>query len=90
MFQNVSGIQSCKKMALIKSIIGMKMKMKFKKQWNPSGKARNVSLKLRNVVHFHSLQIMFILPLITDHLFRKDNILGGLYRGVPLQLSLFL
>ena len=32
----------------------------------------------------HSLQIMFILPLVTGHLFWKATILGGLYRGVPL------
>ena len=32
----------------------------------------------------HSLQIMFILPLMTGHLFWKATILGGLYRGVPL------
>ena len=31
-----------------------------------------------------SLQIMFILPLMTGHLFRKATILGGLYGGVPL------
>ena len=30
----------------------------------------------------HSLQIMFILPLMTGHLFWKATILGGLYRGV--------
>ena len=55
-------------------------------QWNPSAKARNVLLKLQNwpiSVH-HSLQIMFILPLMTGHLFWKATILGGLYRGVPL------
>ena len=34
----------------------------------------------------HSLQIMFILPLMTGHLFWKATILGGLYRGVPLYL----
>ena len=32
----------------------------------------------------HSLQIMFILPLMTGHLFWKATTLGGLYRGVPL------
>ena len=32
----------------------------------------------------HSLQIMFILPPMTGHLFWKATILGGLYRGVPL------
>ena len=32
----------------------------------------------------HPLQIMFILPLMTGHLFWKATILGGLYRGVPL------
>ena len=34
----------------------------------------------------HSLQIIFILPLMTGHLFWKATILGGLYRGVPLYL----
>ena len=37
----------------------------------------------------HSLQIMFILPLMTGHLFWKAAILGGLYRGVPLYLQHF-
>ena len=32
----------------------------------------------------HSLKIMFILPLMTRHLFWKATILGGLYRGVLL------
>ena len=32
----------------------------------------------------HSLQIMFVLPLMTGHLFWKAIILGGLYRGVQL------
>ena len=31
-----------------------------------------------------SLQIMFILPLMSGHLFCKATILDGLYRGVPL------
>ena len=31
----------------------------------------------------HSLQVMFILPLMTGHLFWKATILGVLYRGVP-------
>ena len=34
----------------------------------------------------HSLQIMFILPLMTGHLFWKATILGGLFRGVPLYM----
>ena len=38
----------------------------------------------------HSLQIMFILPLMTGHLFWKATILGGLYRGVSLYSSLSL
>ena len=56
----------------------------------PSGKTRNVLLKLQNLVNFHahSLQIMFILSLITGHLFWKATFLGGLYRGVPLYLSI--
>ena len=56
-------------------------------QWNLSGKARNVSLKLRNLVNFHA-QIMFILPLMSDHLFWKAIILGGLFRGVPLYFKI--
>ena len=36
----------------------------------------------------HSLQIMFSLPLMTGHLFWKVTILGGLYRGVPLYLTI--
>ena len=55
-------------------------------QWNPSGKGRNVSLQLQNLVHFHApffLEIMLILPLMTDHLFWKATTLSGLYRGVP-------
>ena len=32
----------------------------------------------------HSLQIMFILPLMTGHLFWEATILGGLYGGIPL------
>ena len=54
----------------------------------PSGKARNASLScmiLSNFVH-HSLQIMFILPFMTGHLFWKATILAGLYRGVPLYI----
>ena len=35
----------------------------------------------------HSLQIMFILVLVTGHLFWKATILGGLYRGVPLYIK---
>ena len=55
-------------------------------QWNPSGKARDVSLKLQNLAHsmYHSLQIMCILPLMTGNFFWKATILGGLLRGVPL------
>ena len=34
-----------------------------------------------------SLQIMFILPLMTGHLFWKATFLGGLYRGVPLYMK---
>ena len=35
----------------------------------------------------HSLQIMFILPLMTGHLFWKATVLGGLNRGVPLYFN---
>ena len=45
-------------------------------QWIPSGKARNVSLKLWNLVHFHA-------PFFTNHVhvyyFCKAIIVGGLY-----------
>ena len=40
--------------------------------------------KIWSISMHHSLQIMFILPLMTGHLFWKATILGGLYRGVPL------
>ena len=36
----------------------------------------------------HSLQIMFILPLMTGHLFWKATIVDGLYKGVPLYQSM--
>ena len=58
-------------------------------QWNPSGKAWEVSVKLQSLVYFHAplfTFIMFILPLMTGHLFWKATILGGLYRGVPLYM----
>ena len=35
----------------------------------------------------HSLQIMFILPLMTGHLFWKATILSGLNRGVSLYID---
>ena len=59
-------------------------------QGNPSGKARNVSLKLQTLFHFHApffTNHAFILPLMTGNLFRKAIILGGLYRRVPLYCS---
>ena len=55
-------------------------------QWNPSEKARNVPLKLWNLVHFHA-------PFFTNHVYftshdrsplLKGHYFGGLYRGVPL------
>ena len=42
------------------------------------------SCKIWSISVHHLLQIMFILPLMTGHLFWKATILGGLYRGVPL------
>ena len=57
-------------------------------QWNPSGEARNVSLKLQNLVHFHA-------PFFTNHIYftphdrpplLKGPILSGLYWGVPLYI----
>ena len=39
--------------------------------------------KIRYISMHHCLQIMFILPLMTGHLFRKAT-KGGLYTGVPL------
>ena len=58
----------------------------------PSGKAGNASLKLHNFSNFvhHSLQIMFILPFMTGHLFWKATILAGLYRSVPLYIPFAL
>ena len=35
----------------------------------------------------HSLEIMFILPLMTGHLFWKATILNGFYRGIPLYMQ---
>ena len=62
-------------------------------QWNPSGKAREVSLKLQNLVNFHAPfftnHVGFFLPLMTGHLFWKATILGGLYKGVPLFRNAF-
>ena len=57
--------------------------------WNPSGKARTVSLKLQNLAYFQApfLIIMFISPLMTGHLFWKATFLGGLYGGIPLYIS---
>ena len=51
--------------------------------WLTSRNARNVSLKLQNLVHFHA-QIMFILPPMTGHHFWKAPVLGGHNRRVPL------
>ena len=55
----------------------------------PLWKAREVPVKLQNLVYFHApffTFIMFTLPLLTGHLFWKATILGGLYRGVPLYM----
>ena len=42
------------------------------------------SCKIGSISRHNSLQIMFILPLMTGNLLWKATILGGLYRGVPL------
>ena len=51
-------------------------------QCNPSGKARNVSLKLQNLVHFHA-------PLFTNHAYftphDRPPLLKGHHLGWPLQ-----
>ena len=50
-------------------------------QWNPSGKARNVSLKLQNLVHFHA-------PFFTNHVYftphDRPPVLKGHHLGWPL------
>ena len=50
-------------------------------QWNPSGKARNVSLKLQNLVHFHA-------PFFTNHVYftphDRPPLLKGHHLGWPL------
>ena len=55
-------------------------------QWNHSWKAKNVSMKLQNLVYIHApfFTNHFILSLIMGHLFWKATIFGGFYRGVPL------
>ena len=52
-------------------------------QWVPSRKARNVSLKLQNLIDCHApfFPIMFILPLITGHLLWEATIVGGFTEG---------
>ena len=51
-------------------------------QWNPSGKAGNVSLKLQNLVHFHA-------PFFTNHAYftphDRPPLLKGHHLGWPLQ-----
>ena len=55
----------------------------FRYNGNPSTKARYVSLKLRNLFSMHhSIQIVFILLLVTNHLYCKAIVLGDLYKGV--------
>ena len=49
-------------------------------------KKHKTMVSLWSISMHHSLQIMFILPLMTGHLFWKAVILGGLYRGVPLYI----
>ena len=46
-------------------------------QWNPSGKARNVSLKLQNLVHFHA-------PFFTNHVYFTPHDRPPLLKGHPL------
>ena len=47
------------------------------------------SCKIWSVSMHHSLQIMFILPLMPGHLFWKATFfLGGFYRGVPLYFDI--
>ena len=51
-------------------------------QWNPSGKARNVTLKFQNSVHFHA-------PFFTNHVYftprDRPPLLKGHHHGWPLQ-----
>ena len=61
----------------------------WKIQWNPSWKARNVSLKLQNLVHFRAPFITnhVFLPLMTGHLFWKATILGAFIGGFHLYIQ---
>ena len=55
--------------------------VRFSIQWNPSGKARNVSLKLQNLVHFRA-------PFLTNHVYftphDRPPLLKGQHHGWPL------
>ena len=59
----------------------------LKIQWNPSGKARNVSLKLQNLVHFHE-------PFFTNHVYftphDRPPLLKGHHVGWPLRWVAFI
>ena len=48
--------------------------LRMKLQWNPSGKARNVSLKLQNLVHFHA-------PFFTNHVYFTPHDRPPLLKG---------
>ena len=50
-------------------------------QWNPSGKARDVSLKLQSVVHFHA-------PFFTNHLYFNPHDRLPLLKGHHLMWPL--
>ena len=57
-------------------------------QWNPSGKARNFSPKVQNLVPFpFFINHAYCILLTTGYPFWKAIILGGLYRGVPLYME---
>ena len=43
-------------------------------QWNPSGKPRNVSIKLQNLVHFHA-------PFFTNHVYFTSHDKPPLLKG---------
>ena len=50
-------------------------------QWNPSGEARNVSLKLQNLVHFHA-------PFFTNHIYFTPHDRPPLLKGPHLEWPL--
>ena len=59
----------------------IRAKWNFHLQWNPSGKARNVSLKLQNLVHFHA-------PIFTNNVYFTPRYRPPLLKGHHLEWPL--